>query len=44
MISPENGKMKIETLILKLTSGAKRIWKLKSLNQKEAVFEIRKFG
>ncbi len=42
--TPPNGEITMDTLILKATSGAKRIWKLKTLDQKQAIFEIVKFG
>lgn len=44
IFSPNTGEIKMDTLILHGHNGVKRIWKLKSLDQKEAIFEIRKFG
>ncbi len=41
---PENGDIFMETLELRSTSGAKRVWKVKSISQKEIAFEIQKFG
>lgn len=44
MTAPPSGEIKIDELTLKSSSGATRIWKLKNLDKKEAVFEIKKFG
>lgn len=44
IFAPASGEIKMDTLILHTNSGSKRIWKLKSLDKKEAVFEIIKFG
>ncbi|MBS3089502.1 hypothetical protein J4461_01310 [Candidatus Pacearchaeota archaeon] len=44
MFSPEDGEMRIDQLELLGDNGAKRIWKLKNITPKEAVFEIIKFG
>ena len=41
---PENGDITFDTMILAATSGAKRIWKVKSMTNKEIIFEIKKFG
>jgi hypothetical protein len=41
---PENGEIKLETMTLSSTSGAKRIWKVKNMTDKEIVFEIVKFS
>ncbi|MBI3333910.1 hypothetical protein HYZ97_00270 [Candidatus Pacearchaeota archaeon] len=41
---PSTGEIQMDTLILKSGSGATRIWKLKSLDKKQALFEIVKFG
>ncbi len=41
---PENGEITFDTMILAATSGAKRIWKVKSMTNKEIIFEIKKFG
>ncbi len=44
IFTPETGEIAMDTIILHGHNGAKRIWKLKSLDQKQAVFEIKKFG
>ncbi len=44
MISPGNGEIKIDKLILEGDNEVKRIWKLKEISKKEAIFEIIKFG
>jgi len=44
IFAPENGELKMDTLILHGHNGAKRIWKLKELDKKRAIFEIIKFG
>ena len=41
---PKSGDIKFETMTLKATSGAKRIWKVKSMTDKEINLEIVKFG
>lgn len=41
---PENGDITFDTMILVATSGAKRIWKVKSMTNKEIIFDIVKFG
>ena len=41
---PESGDFKLETITLHSDSGAKRIWKIKSMTEKEIVLEIIKFG
>ena len=44
IFTPETGEIMMDTLILHGHNGTKRIWKLKSLDQKQAIFEIKKFG
>jgi len=41
---PENGNITFDKMTLIATSGAKRIWKVKSMTNKEIIFEIIKFG
>ncbi|MBS3090954.1 hypothetical protein J4217_00720 [Candidatus Pacearchaeota archaeon] len=41
---PIDGEIKFETLTLIATSGAKRIWKVKSMDEKKIILEIVKFG
>jgi hypothetical protein len=41
---PDSGEISFDKLELHAGSGAKRIWKVKSMNEKEVVFEIVKFG
>jgi len=41
---PENGDITFDKMTLVATSGAKRIWKVKSMTNKEIIFEIVKFG
>ncbi len=41
---PENGDIRIDTLQLNSLSGARRIWKVKSITEKEIIFEIVKFA
>ena len=44
IFTPDSGEFKMDTLILHGHNGAKRIWKLKSLDAKQAIFEVKKFG
>ncbi len=41
---PDSGAIEFDTLELHAGSGAKRIWKVKSMTNKEIVLEIKKFG
>jgi hypothetical protein len=41
---PENGDISFDKITLKATSGAKRIWKVKTFDQKQIVLEVLKFG
>jgi hypothetical protein len=41
---PDNGEISIEKIELKSVTGAHRIWKVKSLDAKQIVLEILKFG
>ena len=41
---PENGDISFDKITLKATSGAKRIWKVKTFDQKQIVLEVIKFG
>ena len=41
---PDNGDIQMDLLELNAGSGAKRIWKIKSLTDKEVIFQIVKFG
>lgn len=41
---PDNGDIAFDKMTLKATSGAKRVWKVKTFNQKEIVLEVLKFG
>ena len=41
---PESGDIMIDKITLMSTSGAKRIWKVRSITQKEVIFDVIKFG
>jgi len=41
---PETGEISFHKMTLASTSGAKRIWKVKSITEKEITLEIIKFG
>jgi hypothetical protein len=41
---PENGEITFDKMTLHATSGAKRVWKVKSMTNKEIILEIVKFG
>jgi hypothetical protein len=41
---PDNGDISIDKIELKSVTGAHRIWKVKSLDKKEIVLEVIKFG
>jgi len=43
-LGPENGDINIDKIVLNSTSGAKRIWKIKSLSREEIVFKVEKFA
>lgn len=44
MFGPENGDISINKIELKSVTGAHRIWKVKSLDQKQIILEVVKFG
>ena len=41
---PDSGEVMIDKIELHSGSGAKRIWKVKSINPKEISFKIERFG
>jgi hypothetical protein len=41
---PDNGEIKFDKIELHSGSGAKRIWKVKSFDEKNIVLEVEKFG
>lgn len=41
---PENGDISFDKITLAASSGAKRIWKVKSFSPKEIILEVIKFG
>ncbi len=41
---PDSGAIEFDTLELHAGNGAKRIWKVKSMTEKEINLEIKKFG
>ena len=41
---PDNGEIKMDSLYLKGDNDANRVWKVKSMNEKEIILEIVKFG
>lgn len=41
---PESGEITFDKMTLAATSGAKRVWKVKSMTAKEIILEIVKFG
>ena len=44
MFGPDNGDISIDRIELKSVTGANRIWKIKSLDRKQIIFEVVKFG
>lgn len=44
MFGPDNGDISIDTIELKSVTGANRIWKVKSIDRKQIVLEVIKFG
>lgn len=44
MYGPDNGDISIDKIELKSVTGAHRIWKVKSLDKKQIVLEVIKFG
>lgn len=44
ILGPENGDISIETIELKSVTGANRVWKVKSLDRKQIILEVIKFG
>lgn len=44
MFGPENGDISIDRIELKSVTGANRIWKVKSLDKKQIILEVVKFG
>lgn len=41
---PDNGDISFDIMELHSGSGAKRIWKVKSMSSEEIIFKIEKFG
>lgn len=41
---PDSGEISIEKIELAGHNGAKRIWKVKSISEKEIILDIEKFG
>ncbi|MDP1695415.1 MAG: hypothetical protein Q8L29_00705 [archaeon] len=44
MFGPDNGDILIDRIELKSATGANRIWRIKSLDKKQIVLEVVKFG
>lgn len=44
MFGPDNGDISIDRIELKSATGANRIWRIKSLDKKQIVLEVVKFG
>lgn len=44
MFGPDNGDISIDRIELKSVTGATRIWKVKSLDRKQIVLDVIKFG
>ena len=44
MFGPDNGNISIDKIELKSVTGAHRVWKIKSLDRKQIVLEVIKFG
>lgn len=44
MVADTNGDFKITHLVLKSESGAKRVWKIHEMSEKDISFKIEKFG
>ena len=44
IFGPESGEISIDKIELKSVTGANRIWKVKSIDKKQIVLEIIKFG
>jgi hypothetical protein len=44
MHGPENGEITIDKIELKSVTGAHRIWKVKSIDKKQIVLDVVKFG
>ena len=44
MFGPDSGDISIDKIELKSVTGAHRIWKVKSLDRKQIVLEVVKFG
>lgn len=41
---PDSGDISIDKIELEAHTGAKRVWKVKSIDQKQIILEIEKFG
>ncbi|MEI6731248.1 MAG: hypothetical protein WCK90_01055 [archaeon] len=41
---PESGDISIDKIVLSAQSGARRIWKVKSMDAKQIIFDVIKFG
>jgi hypothetical protein len=41
---PDNGEISVDRIELKSITGANRVWKVKSLDKKQIVLEVVKFG
>lgn len=41
---PDSGEITFDRIELHAGTGAKRIWKIKSMDQKQIIFEVVKFG
>lgn len=44
MYGPESGEIAIDTIELKSITGAHRVWKVKSLDKKQIILDVIKFG
>lgn len=44
MFGPDKGDISIDKIELKSVTGANRIWKVKSIDRKQIVLEVIKFG
>ena len=44
MFGPDNGDINIDRIEVKSVTGAHRIWKIKSLDAKQIVLDVIKFG
>lgn len=44
MFGPDNGDISIDRIELKSVTGANRVWKIKSIDRKQIVLDVIKFG